>query len=451
MPRKMKRGKTLLISYPIAVLALVGAGFGQNPTPVTDPTGRLEFQGFSVLPPSGKDWFVVEPKSFPDPSAETVQFAKVVGRMHSLYGMAMLVAPAATQTLDNLRSLVLEEAKRDPRFKPLKTETSLDKCFGYDCVRFDLLLEEHAPADFPGIVLMITRRGFAVPHPGAPGSYIWVEYSERFQPGTKQYPLDAELEPFLKSVQFTPIRRTYTFPNDCKLPRGDTDIFSYGCEQGAYRMRLKKPGPVHVTGELGLNAQAVSLEVDAAVTSGLGTEPGKAMIGIGCLAGPQRGYVALVKTNGTAGIVRFEGNFIPLTGSNHPGDVSLPGPTVRLRISCVGEREKGKPRHPPRQRTESRLCRGSKGLRSVQQLRTVRGHFPGPCRLRTTRGQRAARVEPFATSRERGDDTPAGGNFRVPALRWLRATRQQRNPLFAKPVCRNWRQTRMGSRVVSAL
>jgi hypothetical protein len=332
----MARAKTLVVSYAIAVLAFIGSAFSQNPTPIADPTRRLEFQGLSVLPPSGKDWFLVEPKSLPNPSAETATFFKVVGRMYSVYGKAMLVAPAATLTLENLRSLVLEEARRDPRFKQLKTETSLDKCFGYDCVRFDLLYEDHAPADFPGYVLMITRRGFVVPHPGAPGFYVWVEYSERFQPGTKRYALDAELEPFLKSLQFMPIRRTYTFPDDCKLPRGETEIFSYGCEQGAYRMRLKKPGPVHVTGKLGLSAQAVSLEVDAAVTSGLGTEPGKAMIGIGCLAGPERGYVALVKTNGTGGLMRFERDFIPLTGSNLPGGVSLSGQRVRLRISCVG-------------------------------------------------------------------------------------------------------------------
>lgn len=336
----MASAKTLATAHFIAVLAIVGSALGQEPTLVADPTKRLEFQGFSVIPPGGKGWFLEEQRSLPEQSAETVRFFKVVGSMHSVYAMAMLVHPTATSTLEMLRSFIQKEATRDPRFKPLKAETSLDTCLGHGCVRFDLLLEDHAPVDFPGVVLMMTRRGFVVPHPGAAGFYVWAEYSERFQTGTKHYALDAQIEPFLKSLRFTSIRRPYNFPDDCKLPRGETEIFSYGCEQGAYRMHLKRPGPVHVPGSLGVNARAVSLEVDAAVMSGHGAEPGEAMLGIGCLAGRERGYVALLKTDGSGGIMRLEGNFVELAGSSHPGAVSLSGSRARLRISCVGESPK---------------------------------------------------------------------------------------------------------------
>jgi len=338
----MARAKTRLLPSFLVVLTLVASSLAQNLTPVADPNKRVEFHGFSVLPPSGKNWFVVDPPTLPKgyTSAETVQFTKVPGKMHSVYVMAMLVNPAAPQTLEDLRFQVLEDSKGEPRFKPVKTEAYLAKCFGYDCVRFDLLFQDHAPADFPGTVLMLSRRGFIVPHPYASGFEVWVESSERFKPLTSRYPLDAELEPFLKSLQFTPIRLTSTFPDDCKLPRGETEAFSYGCQQGAYRMRLKKPGPVHVTGTLGLSAQALSLEVDSAVTSGSGTEPGKAMLGIGCLTGPDRGYVALVKTNGGWGIASLEKEFIFLAGSNRSGEVSLSGPRAHLGISCVRESSK---------------------------------------------------------------------------------------------------------------
>src|SRR5262249_14445147 len=138
----------------------------------------------------------------------------------------------------------------------------------------------------------------------------------------------------LRSIQFTGAQQVYDFPEDCKLPKGETASFSYGCEQGAYQMRLKKAGPVHVATTLGLSAPEISLEINVAVTSGLGTQPGNAMIGIGCIADRDRGYVALIKT-ASGGIVRLEGDFVPLRSLNY-SPVMLSGETgVRPRISCV--------------------------------------------------------------------------------------------------------------------
>lgn len=330
-----------------ASLVLVSAAaVAQRRTPITDPTQRLEFEGFSILPPSGKDWFIVEPRTVPDPSAKGALFGKVVGKMHSLYASANLYAPIATLTLEDVQSSVLEEAESNPRFKPLKAKASRHKCLGYDCVGIDLLFEDHAPRDAPGSVLMLSRQGFIVPHPGARGFYIWVEYSQRFPPGTKPYPLEAELESFLKSLAFTPIRDTErsltdNFPDDCDWPSGETDEFSYGCEEAAYRMHLKKPGPVHVTRNFAWHARAVSVEVGAAVVSGRGTEPGAALLGIGCLTDESRGYLGLLTTAGGWEIARLDKDFTPLAGTTEPGETLGLGQMNRLRIVCAGER--GKP------------------------------------------------------------------------------------------------------------
>jgi len=340
----MARIQTWIIVF-LASLVLVGGALGQRPTPITDPTQRLEFQGFSILPPSGRDWFIVVPQTVPDPSAGAAVFFKVVGKMHSLYASVKIYAPIATQTLEDLESFVLEEAKSDPRFKPLKTKASLDKCLGYDCIRYDLSFEDHAPRDVPGSILMLTRQGFIVHHPGDPGFYIWVEYSQRFPPGTDPYPLETELEPFLKSLVFTPIRQTTrsftdNFSDDCGWPSGETEKFSYRCEQGAYRMRLKKPGPVHVTRNFGWYAQAVSVEVDATVASGRGTEPGAALLGIGCLTDESHGYVTVLKTDGTWAIMRLKKDFTQLAGTNEAGGIPGLGRTNHLRIVCAGGRGK---------------------------------------------------------------------------------------------------------------
>jgi hypothetical protein len=129
------------------------------------------------------------------------------------------------------------------------------------------------------------------------------------------------------------------FAGECKWPVGEMDSFSYGCEQGAYHMHLKKAGPVHVVGAFGLEAQAVSAEVDARVDSGAGTEPGRALLGIGCLTDDSHGYVAMMKTDGTWSIVRLRRGFTPLAGNNKPGSVPELGRTKRLGIVCDGKSE----------------------------------------------------------------------------------------------------------------
>jgi tetratricopeptide (TPR) repeat protein len=130
------------------------------------------------------------------------------------------------------------------------------------------------------------------------------------------------------------------FPGGCGWPSGEIESFSYGCEQGAYRMRLKKPGPVHVMQNFSLEVRAVSAEVDVGVDSGTGTDPGRALLGLGCLTDENHGYMVMLKTNGTGGIVRFSRDFTPLAGQNKAGGIQELGRTNRLRVVCDGRGEK---------------------------------------------------------------------------------------------------------------
>ena len=131
------------------------------------------------------------------------------------------------------------------------------------------------------------------------------------------------------------------FSDHCGWPRGATEAFSYGCQGGFYRMRLKRAGPVHVTRDFRWRARSLSLEVDAAVASGRGTEPGAALFGIGCLVDSDRGYVAILRTSGDWAIMRLENTFTQLAGAAIAGDPRRLGPPTRLRIICAGE--SGKP------------------------------------------------------------------------------------------------------------
>ena len=150
-------------------------------------------------------------------------------------------------------------------------------------------------------------------------------------------PLEAGSEPFLNNFVFTPplqTERSFTenFSDRCGWPSGETQVFSYGCQQDSYRMSLKKPGPVHVTRDFGWHARAVTLEVDATVLSGRGTEAGQAVLGIGCLGDQDRGYVAILKTDGTWALMRLGKGFIPLAKGNEPAAMARSG---RSRIGIV--------------------------------------------------------------------------------------------------------------------
>lgn len=129
------------------------------------------------------------------------------------------------------------------------------------------------------------------------------------------------------------------FSGECGWPRGEMENFSYGCVRDGYRMQLKKPGPVHVTRSFGLETHAVAAQVNVTVTSGRGTEPGKAMLGVGCIVDDEHGYVAILKTDGAWGILRLQREFIPLAGSNQPG-VSLQSSGATIGIECDASNEK---------------------------------------------------------------------------------------------------------------
>jgi hypothetical protein len=173
----------------------------------------MEFHGFSILPPRGERWFIVDPQTVPPapPWKTAVSFFKVVGKLHSISArvetahfrdVAAMTSTGRTVILQAMKSEILEEF--NPRFKRLDAKASLDKCLGYDCMRYKKVLEDHSPRDVPGYVLILTQDGFIVPHPHSPTFFIWVEYSQRFPPGKKPFPIEAELEPFLKSLEFTP-------------------------------------------------------------------------------------------------------------------------------------------------------------------------------------------------------------------------------------------------------
>jgi hypothetical protein len=191
----------------------------------------------------------------------------------------------------------------------------------------------------------VQKQGFAVGHStSAPGFFAPLESNQGFPPETGFYQLERRFEPYLNTLLFAPLGQTEhsyadNFSDHCGWPSGETEVFSYGCEEGSYRMSLKKAGPVHVTRNFNWHARTVTLEVDSIIASGRGTEAGQALLGIGCLADQNRGYVALLKTDGTWVIMRLEKGFTQLAKGNEP--VRMPWPSRnRIGIVCTSGPDK---------------------------------------------------------------------------------------------------------------
>lgn len=126
------------------------------------------------------------------------------------------------------------------------------------------------------------------------------------------------------------------FSGNCQWPSGENENFAFGCDRVGYHMNLKKAGARHVQQNFALDLPSLSAEVDASVASGPGTEPGRAMLGIGCLSERDHGYLAILRTDGVWAIMRLSTGFTQLAGTQQAGAIAGLGRSNRLRVICTG-------------------------------------------------------------------------------------------------------------------
>ena len=207
----MKRGSIpmLVCLFSMVVVGCVAPRF----IPVADVTQRLDFHGFSILPPQGKDWYVVEK----DPRAVAFR-KKLMERPRqpedlnhtfaALAGAVDLKQPTFDSPTE-LREFVERSLQGEGRFSLIESRVVLDGSLGFDCMRYDAIQEERGNPRAAGFVLVITMHGLFCPHPYAPGLIVHVHYSERRVQGDRALfdeALRREVEPFLRSVVFTRLR-----------------------------------------------------------------------------------------------------------------------------------------------------------------------------------------------------------------------------------------------------
>lgn len=219
----MTRGNTtkrflvgILVLFALTASVGGGAtGLDQGLGPVANPTERHEFYGFSILPPSGDNWFIDTRHAR---RGIPVSFNKRFGAGTSAGAEAHSVVALVTADQVDLpyysREAVLEHFRQDmkrewwgeARYKPVSFEGSEDRSLDAVCLRYSVTVEDRGVPGFVGTMFTLSGRGFRCLHPYDPRLVINVGYSQRFRLGKWIKAFDLEVAPFLKSLEFTPVQ-----------------------------------------------------------------------------------------------------------------------------------------------------------------------------------------------------------------------------------------------------
>jgi YVTN family beta-propeller protein len=184
---------------------------GPDLTPVPRPAQRMQFDGFSILPPQG-DWYIAPTLPKDEAWRSVAGFVKPAsdGAPGSAIWASTAVAnidtpfPTREQLLQQL--VRNREAElRTGRFRLLEFRSAPGPSPG--CQRYDAVVEDRAVPEFPGAVFVLTLRHAICLHPNAPTLAVNMAYSERRRQGKPAVPLEGEGEPFLTSLQFAPMVR----------------------------------------------------------------------------------------------------------------------------------------------------------------------------------------------------------------------------------------------------
>jgi hypothetical protein len=254
MMNEISYGSCAMRRYICAVvcgLSLVFAGFCSAAETQTIPldcrglkasaVGRQRIEapisGFSVVPPQGENWcmspmvsgffFFKHPVSveiLAQPPSHSDLF-KVVLQTVRFMGMALALPEFGTDhpSPDQLKVVVDELishhffaqvvggiSSAERRFQLVESHSAIDRSYGASCVRFDAKVEQQgaylAPPDVVMNLNFFNNLVCAHPQPtSARSSLVWIGFVEVYRDGDQSTAaaLSAEVEPFLRSLEFT--------------------------------------------------------------------------------------------------------------------------------------------------------------------------------------------------------------------------------------------------------
>ena len=172
--------------------------------PVAASDAAYELEGYSILPPQGKDWFELKR----DP--QTVFFGKkIASRTHAFVATAM--SAQITDKFENPEAFLdyvsrMLPMRGDGRHRVIENRVEMDDRLGRFCVRHYTKAEDRDAPYAQGNTLLAETFGVSCLHPDNANLIISVSYTERGTPAEASEELRAEGERFVGSLKFTPHR-----------------------------------------------------------------------------------------------------------------------------------------------------------------------------------------------------------------------------------------------------
>ncbi len=190
-------------------LGVVGCAGGPQLIPVTDPTQRLEVADLSILPPQGEHWFMapsaLRKQQGHDVIVSFMKLATPPSKTHTVFAVVRggRVPFSAGSRAELLQKLAQGYSEQTNRNRPVSVTIAPDKTLAPDCVRYDVTVEDRGVPGYPGSIYILDQHGFVCLHPDLPDAAIDIQYSQRRLQEDPPLALEAEGEPFVKSLLFT--------------------------------------------------------------------------------------------------------------------------------------------------------------------------------------------------------------------------------------------------------
>ena len=168
--------------------------------PVTAPEVIYEMDGYSVLPPPGKNWFELERDQ------RYAYFGKKLeSRTHSFIAIA-LSAPMREkfERPEEFRDYVSKmlALASDERNAVIESRAELDDPPERFCVKYSTKAEDRKAVYAGGRALLVETIGMSCLHPDNRALSVDVSYTERGYPAETSTALRAEGESFVRSLKF---------------------------------------------------------------------------------------------------------------------------------------------------------------------------------------------------------------------------------------------------------
>lgn len=205
-------------AFIVLIQAIILAACANQPAirPVTDTSTRLQYYGFSTLPPQGGYWY------FGGEGKYGVNFGmgdpdKYKERSNLIHTLILEVSNLEYEDEKGVWNVDSPEALRQAtedllqaqsrgRFHLSKSELNPYRTQGTDCVRYNAVFEERDNPRAPGVVLIVNDRGFMCRHPDSDQRIVYAICSERYKQGEKPFQdeeLRLNIDQFFDSIIFT--------------------------------------------------------------------------------------------------------------------------------------------------------------------------------------------------------------------------------------------------------